>query len=232
MTTLNHQFFFLIFFLITSVSCTKTTETDPASSLPKAQDIPLSGGTWKTSCMAAISGQSLKIQYQFISLDSSYTSTLDLYSDSNCSMSIVTIVNIGTYTLGSPQGTSDGLFKPTEVDYYSVSQIDFTNKGITITPSSSAQVNYLNMQNFCGRNSWALNTPIDISGLTCNGSHIPDIGSIDYDIAQYYFSVKSNSFASATPGNLYFGLSEAGADGTSATSRRKSFNGNIIYRKQ
>ncbi|MBL7544084.1 MAG: hypothetical protein JNL11_09715 [Bdellovibrionaceae bacterium] len=233
MRNLERHRFYLVLLLFFSISCTKTAMDSPASSLPKAQDIPLAGGVWKTACLAAVSGQSIKMQIQFVSSGATYTNTLDIYNDSSCNTSVVTMVHTGTYLIGSPKGTSDGQFKSTEVDYYSVSDIDFTNQSINITPSSSGQVNYLNNQNFCGRNSWSLNTSVEVSGLTCLGSYLSDVGDVDYDIVEYYFSVKSNPLvANTAPGNLYFGLSEAGANGASASARRKTFNGNIVYRKQ
>lgn len=215
--------------LIFMAACSETKEGG-VSSLPSVKGIPLTEGTWKTQCLSVTTGGTVKLQNVFATSGSAFESTAIFYSDNACGTQSYSIIQKGTYVLGSPTGSSGGVpIDPKFMDSYSKSNLDLTHDNIKVTPLTSTQAGVLNSESFCGLTNWAVNVSQEVSGATCRGETLPVSGDMDFDIVVYYFTVAEA--ANVAPLTLYFGLSQSGADGSSASARRKVTNGNIGYTK-
>lgn len=214
------------------ISCSKIQA--PEKSL---QEIPLDSGTWKTSCYSITSNGSVveyfSIEYQFTSTNSSYISTFKGYSDSSCSISKYSLEAIGTYSLSNMRGTSNKDSYSSYDPLYTMYDIDTTNQGVKAVALTADQVTAWNTSNYCGINTWSLNTKAEVSGKTCNGSIVPEIGAIDYDIIKYYFTDEflREHYETIPPGSLTFGKSQTGADGKTPGTRKSSIETRFLYKK-
>lgn len=222
----------LCLLLTWQISCSKITA--PEKSL---QEIPLDSGIWKTSCYSITSNGSIigyfNIEYQFVSSNSSYTSSLNGYSDSSCSISKYTLEAIGTYSLSNIRGTSNKDSYSSYDPLYTMYDIDTTNQGVTAIALTADQVTAWNTSNYCGINTWTLNTKVEVSGKTCNGSVVPAIGAIDYDVIKYYFTEEflREYLEKILTGSLTFGKSQDGADGKTPATRKNTIETKYLYKK-
>ena len=114
-------------------------------------------GEWITNCYqvstlyvvrkATISGDSVRLLSEF-------------HTDENCSSDYYTDEeNDTSLKVGSEVILSDGS---------SARRYTIDLQSLKITPQSSTVVSILNSSSFCGFSDWALNTPKDYTGLTCN----------------------------------------------------------------
>ena len=114
-------------------------------------------GEWITNCYqvstlyvvrkATISGDSVRLLSEF-------------HTDENCSSDYYTDEeNDTSLKVGSEVILSDGS---------SARRYTINLQSLKITPQSSTVVSILNSSSFCGFSDWALNTPKDYTGLTCN----------------------------------------------------------------
>lgn len=220
--------FFVFIGLLLISGCTKTEEKS-VNSLGTAQEIVIAG-IWKTSCLFTTTGTA-KMQNQFVAAGNTFTSSLTTYNDSICGTAAYSMIQTGTYRLSNLRGTSGGGYDTNLLGSNSIADIDATNLSIKAMALSSAQVTSWNSESYCGINTWTLNMALEISGATCRGVAIPAVGYVDYDIIEYIFSAPASSYGSQMAGYSYFGLTETGADGKTATTRRKKINGNIGYKK-
>lgn len=222
----------LSFLLTWQISCSKIQA--PEKSL---QEIPLDSGTWKTSCYSITSNGSIveyfNMEYQFTSTNSSYKSSFKGYSDSSCSTPKYNLEAIGTYSLSNMRGTSNKDSYSSYDPLYTMYDIDTTNKGVTAVAMTADKVTAWNTSNYCGINTWTLNTKVDISGKTCNGSVVPEIGAIDYDVIKYYFTEEflREHYETIPVGSLTFGKYQEGADGKTPTTRKNTIETKYFYKK-
>ena len=84
----------------------------------------------------------------------------EFHTDENCSSDYYTDEeNDTSLKVGSEVILSDGS---------SARRYTINLQSLKITPQSSTVVSILNSSSFCGFSDWALNTPKDYTGLTCN----------------------------------------------------------------
>lgn len=226
-------FIFILPFLILNISCQKETVVDPYSSLQgTANPIPFSDYAWVQSCKSATGNTSYSAIFKFNEVSKEFEYQTSIYSDSSCITKVVQGSVKGSFELSNMKGINESYvaYKPSMAIYTSY-DIDWKYSQITYTPVNATYVSMLNSQQFCGYSNWSLNTAYDVSGKVCSGLRLPTQGSVDYDIVEMYFKKDSDPLFSQSINTLFFGYSESGHDGSSATARRRAFNTGIGYLK-
>jgi hypothetical protein len=95
------------------------------------------------------------------------------------------------------------------------------------TPLSVAEVNGLNTATECGYSDWALGVAKDLAGRTCGSITFPSAGAVQYDI--YNIAQFDLPFTGEVAGELKFGSSSGGMDGTTPAKRPTALDGSMVY---
>lgn len=166
-------------------------------------------GTWnkKTACIYVATGSYAKTKFVFT--ETAFEQTISGYSDSACSVPTFTNFGAGNYVTSNL--TSD-LFDD-RMD------LNLTWMSMQVIPNSSAVVAAYNTAVLCGYSDWQLNIAKSIMGRVCGTTTIPNSGIVEYS---FYTISKVSSTGPITPadvGDLNFGTSSSGRDGTSVDQR-------------
>lgn len=168
-------------------------------------------GTWnkKVTCKSSSAGSYSKTKLVYAQTTSTFEETSNVYSDSTCSTPILTLAVKGNYTTSN--ATSD-LFED-QMD------LDSTLISLLVTPNSAAIVTDYNTVVYCGFNNWQLNISKDVAGLTCSGSVMPSSGTVQFTFYTISKVSSTGPIAPSDVGDLNFGTTSSGRDGTSISQR-------------
>jgi len=190
--------FIVMGLVIWSSGCGKVeSETSSEKALSELE------GEWITSCYEV---SSLYVLRRAVISNDRVRLLSEFHTDENCSSDYYTDEeNDTSLEVGSEVILSDGS---------SARRYTINLQSLKITPQSSTVVSILNSSSFCGFSDWALNTPKDYTGLTCNEVAYPPKNTMYFGL---YKVVGNNAF-----------LGRARTDGTYPTS----VSTDTIYVKQ
>jgi hypothetical protein len=202
---------FITMMFLSILSCKKKIEDS-------SKDTALTGSwNFKSGCKS-ITGGYAKENYVFTDVD--VTQTVSVYSDSNCSAPLISVIITGQYQVSNL--VSD-FFK----DKW---DLDSTLGTYSIELKSSSIVTSYNTASYCGYNNWTINTKKNVAGLNCGGTVMPSAGVVEYGFVVFVKQFESGGpFTSTYPGDMYFGSGDSTHDGTSLEQRFNVHNLTYIY---
>lgn len=176
----------------------KSSSPTPGSSPDSTTELQ---GSWETGCNYDI----VYDESQNVTLTlsgSMYTVVISIYAQDLCLTPnlILEINETGNISIGS------GI--TTQTNPEPAKKLNITTSTYSLTPRMQALVDGYNFISYCGLTTWALNVPMNITGLTCDSDQMPSAGDIYYTI-----------YAISGGTTLYMGDEYPPYDGTSEAAR-------------